>query len=241
MHRADIFVILDDVQYTYRDWRNRNRIKTPDSVIWLTVPVKAGTACGKLIKDVRIENSRHWQKKHLKSIECFYRKGVYSGEIMEILNGLYNRNHHFLIDIDMEFILKAKEYLSIGSKLVFSSEIPCSGKKDDKILSICKYLGAGRYLTGNAARNYLRESIFAKEGIEVAWHNYRHPYYRQFWTKETGFISHLSVIDLLFNHGKESLDILTGKRSIARPEGIMVRHADEVQALGSRTPRVFLK
>ncbi|MBI5042756.1 MAG: WbqC family protein [Nitrospirae bacterium] len=227
MRRSDIFLIFDDVQYTVRDWRSRNRIKTPHGAMWLTVPVKSADARKKLIRDVKIDNTKPWQKKHFKSLKSFYSRAKYFKEIMELINGIYKRNYTFLIDVDMDIILKIKEYLPLESSIYFSSEIPSAGQKNEKLLSICKFLNTTRYLSGNSAKNYLKESFFTDEGITVEWHNYQHPYYNQLWLKEQGFISHLSIIDLLFNHGPESLAILAGQKVIPAPDGVKIRHADE--------------
>lgn len=227
IYEAHTFVIFDDVQYTIRDWRSRNRIKTPHGIVWLTVPVKAKGVRDKLIKDVEIDNTQPWQKKHIKTLENFYKKAQYFRDIIELIHDIYKKKYTFLIDIDMDIIIRLQEYLSINSKIVFSSEIPSAGKKDEMLLSICKYLNATHYLSGNAAREYLRESIFRTEGITVEWHNYTHPYYNQLWLKELGFVSNLSVIDLLFNHGSDSLAILTRRKVIPNPEGIKVKHANE--------------
>jgi hypothetical protein len=228
MSQVDTFIILDDVQYTVRDWRSRNRIKTPDGAIWLTVPVKAKGAREKLIKEVNIESSRPWQKKHLKTLELFYKKSLYFDVIIELMRDIYRRNYTFLIDVDMAFILKIREYLSLKSEILFSSDLPSKGKRNEKLLSICEALNATHYLSGNAAKAYLRESVFADKGITVEWHDYRHPYYNQLWLKEGGFISFLSTIDLLFNHGPDSLSVLTGRRIISKPDWVTVRNADEL-------------
>ena len=228
MDKADVFVILDDVQYTVRDWRSRNRIKTPDGVLWLTVPVHSKGHRGSLIKDIKVDYTQLWQRKYIKTLESFYKRAKFFEEIVELAHSIYRKHYTFLIDIDMDFILKIKEYLSLMTTIVFSSNLPSSGGKDEKLLSICKYLNATQYMSGNTAKEYLRETIFSEEGITVEWHNYVHPFYRQLWLKEQEFISHLSVIDLLFNHGPDSRAILTGRKVIEKPEGIRIRHADNV-------------
>jgi hypothetical protein len=228
MLRADVFVLLEDVQYTVRDWRSRNRIKTADGVLWLTVPVRAKGVRTKLIKEVEIDNQQNWQRAHLKNFETFYRKAEYFDEIISTVNDIYHKKYRFLIDVDMDFILKVKEYLSIPTKLFFSSTLNSAAMKDEKLLSVCKSLDATHYMSGTAAQNYLREDIFADEGIVVEWQDFCHPFYNQLWIQKHGFVSHLSIIDLLFNHGKTSLDILSGKRLIPQPEGITVTHANEV-------------
>lgn len=228
MYKADTFVILDDVQFTVRDWRNRNRIKTPNGTLWLTIPVQAKHAREKLVTEVEIDNTQNWQKKHLKSLESFYKKTKYFNEIIELTYDLFDKSYRFLVDLDMVFIYEINQYLSLGTRILFSSEIGSTEEKDEKLLSICRHLNASHYLSGDVAKNYLREPIFLAEGISVEWHNYSHPYYNQQWIKEQGFISYLSVLDLLFNHGTESLAIITGKKIIPRPENITVRNANEL-------------
>jgi hypothetical protein len=229
LYQCDIFVFLDDVQYTKHDWRNRNRIKIPEGILWLSIPVLTKGKLDQKISDARIDKKRLWQKKHLKRFESFYKKAKYFDEIIDLMYDIYHKEYTFLIDVDMDFILKVHRYLSIKTEILFSSEIQITGIKDEKVLSICQYLNATHYLSGDAARDYLREDIFSSEGIIVEWQNYRHPYYDQLWKKEQGFISHLSIIDLLFNHGTDSLEILTGEKVIRQPDGIICRNANDIK------------
>jgi hypothetical protein len=159
------------------------------------------------------------------------KKSLYFDVIRELINNIYRRDYTFLIDVDMAFICTIQKYLSLNTQIIFSSNLPSRGKKDEKLLSICETLNATHYLSGNAARAYLRVSIFSDKGITVEWHYYKHPYYDQLWLKRAGFISHLSIIDLLFNHGPDSLSILTGKKVVQRPRGINIKHADDVLEL----------
>lgn len=230
MHLSDVFVILDDVKYTVRDWRSRNRIKTSDGVCWLTVPVKIKGSHNKLVKDIPIDNSQEWRKKHLKTLESYYKHAKYFGEVIEVVNRALGRDHQFLVDLDMMLIRGICDYLAMTPNILFSSEIPSNHGKDERLLSICEHLKATHYLSGNAAEQYLRESIFAAEKITVEWHNYQHPYYHQLWFKEQGFISHLSVVDLLFNHGRESLDILTGQKVLTPPTDLRITRANDLKS-----------
>jgi hypothetical protein len=226
MYRCDVFVVLDDVQYTARDWRNRNRIKTPNGALWLTVPVMAKGARQQMIKDVKVDNTQLWQKRHLKSFESFYRKASYYEEIMELVDNVYRKTFTYLIDIDMENIFKICDYLSLRRDILLSSGISSYGEKDTKLMSICRSLKADSYISGNAAKAYLREDIFMSSAVTVEWHDYVHPFYKQMWLKKQGFISHLSIIDLLFNHGPDSLPILSGQKIVQIPSGMKVSHAD---------------
>jgi hypothetical protein len=229
MFKADVFVILDDVQYTKRDWRSRNRIKTTDGVIWLTVPVRAKGSRDKRIKDIEIDNAQDWARKHIRSIATFYKSARFYGEVMPVIERIYKKEFKYLIDLDLALTFEICQFLSLEREIVFSSKLGTESSKDDKLLSICMRLGGTHYLSGNAAKGYLRERIFEEDRISVEWHNYVHPYYRQLWVEKVGFVSHLSAIDLLLNHGRESLEILTGKKVI-KPEGrINVIHADDLK------------
>jgi hypothetical protein len=222
MYQADIFVVLDDVQYTVRDWRSRNRIKTPNGTMWLTVPVKAQNIRQKTIRDVEVDYTQPWRTRQLKTFEAFCKRSRHFDEVFNMVRDVLEKDHKYLIEIDMDFVARVLEYFSLQKSIRFSSEIPTQGAKDDRILSICTHLDATNYLTGNAARGYLRESIFTESGIQVEWHSYEHPFYNQLWIRNNEFISHLSVVDLLFNHGPDSLDILTGRSTIPVPDSFVI-------------------
>ena len=225
--KSDKFIILDDVQYTVRDWRARNRIKTPQGTMWLTVPIQAANARDKLITDIVIDNSQHWQTHHQKSIRSFYKGAPFYAEITDLIQDIYSTQYRYLIDADMAFIRRACDYMNIGTPIQFSSNLKAGGNKDEKLLSLCKIAGATVYISGNAAKTYLRESIFFDEGIDVIWHDYQHPFYNQLWTNENGFISYLSVADLLFNHGKDSLAIISGDKIIPNQDNIGICNAND--------------
>lgn len=228
IHRSDVFVILDDVQYTVRDWRSRNRVKTANGIKWLTVPVKAKRARGKLINEVEIDNNQDWRRVHIDTLKSFYKKAACFDEILFLYEHAVNYPATRLIDVDMNIIRDILNYMCLRKNLILSSDISVKGTKDLKLLGICKEMMASHYISGNAAKDYLREAIFIKENITVEWHNYEHPYYNQLWTKELGFISHLSVLDLLFNHGPKSRDILNGKEVIVKPNEITCRNANDL-------------
>lgn len=228
MHRSDLFVILDDVQYTVRDWRNRNRIKTAHGIKWLTVPIKSKGIRSKLVNEVEVDNEQNWMKVHIDTLKSYYRKAAYFDEIISLYEQALIRPIKRIIDIDINIIRHILNYLGIRKDLILSSDISVTGAKDLKLLEICKRMGGSHYISGYAAKAYLREDIFKREEIMVEWHNYNHPYYNQLWLTELGFISHLSVIDLLFNHGPASLAILTGKKIINKPLDVEYRSANDV-------------
>lgn len=205
MFQSDIFVIYDDVQYTKRDWRSRNRIKFNDKIHTLTVPVKtAGTHREDLkINKALIDYNLDWQKNHIETIKHAYGKAKwfsqYSPELFEILS----KTPPLLIDLLMSIIVWANKVLGIERKIVFSSQLSIDNKlkKSDRLIAICKKINIDHYLTGDAAENYISIEQFIKNNINVHFHNYQHPTYRQLGKE---FISHLSIIDMIFNCGPES-------------------------------------
>jgi len=209
MLRCDTFVVFDDVQYTVRDWRNRNRVKTSTGITWLSVPVARKGVRSKTIRDVRIHNAQPWRQRHLATLQRSYARAPYFDELIERLRAAIMGKHKFLIDLDMAIIHCIRDYLGIDTPLLFASNLHVAGRKDERLVAICGLLGATCYLSPNGAKRYLREPLFEAAGIGVTWQDYEHPYYTQLWESQLGFISHLSVVDLLFNHGKDSRGILT--------------------------------
>jgi hypothetical protein len=203
--RCDVFVLYDDVQFERGSWRNRNRIKTPSGPHWLTVPVlrKGEGFC--LIKDVVINSSVPWQKKHIKAIAQHYSKAPFFGHYAEGLFDILNRPWRFLIDLDVELIYWLVTELSIETPIVLSSDLGIPGDNVQRLIGIIHSLGGNHFYEGSAGKNYIDVRLFEKEGIFVTFQEYGHPRYPQLYGD---FMSHLSIIDLLFNCGPESLHIL---------------------------------
>ena len=232
--RADVFVFLDDVQWTTRDWRNRNRIRTAQGWSWLTVPVKLEKAYFEYsIKDVEIDNSHNWQEKHLGTLRTWYKKAPYFDEAYPLFDGILSKKPKFVIDLNYDLIFAICDYIELKeTKFLFSQEMNISKevKKTEKLLSIVEQIeGITTYISGLSAKAYLEESKFEAKGIKVEWHNYSHPYYKQNTWGSDIFIPYLSIVDLLFNHGKESLEILSGSKIIEKPKHVEVALPDEYQ------------
>jgi hypothetical protein len=228
VRQADIFVFLDDVQWTVRDWRNRNRIRTSQGWTWLTVPAKLEKAYYEYrICDVKIDDSQNWQEKHLGLLRSNYRKkGDYFDEVYPKLDSILRRQHKFIIDLNYELIFWIAKYLNLKkTKFLFSQkmDIPSELKKTDRLLYILERIGnVSVYVSGPAAKSYLEIEKFEDKRIEICWHEYVHPYYNQITWGSNTFIAYLSIIDLMFNHGRESLDILSRKKIIEKPEYIKI-------------------
>lgn len=211
MYKTDIFIFLDDVQYTKKDWRNRNRIRTKDGFLWLTVPIIRKGLSTLKINEVKIDNTQSWAWKHYRSLETYYSKAPYWGTYRDFLKDAYQRKWDYLIDLTIFFIdFLAKEF-NIHRKKLFSSKINVVGHQTEKIVNLCKNAGADYLYDGAAARNFIEENILKRDGITVEYQNYIHPVYRQQYKP---FIPYMSAIDLLLNHGDESLDILAGKKNM---------------------------
>jgi hypothetical protein len=211
IYRSDVFVIYDDVQYDKDGWRNRNRIKTPNGIQWLTVPVHIKFEDKPLIYEVKIDNSTNWRIKHLRSIKQNYSKAPFYKNYIDIFEEAYSQEWEYLIDINMYFILKLVEALGMkDKKIVRSSFLNIKGDRIQRLVNLCKLFNANLFYEGSAGKNYINVQDFAKHGIKVEFQDYKHPIYNQLYGD---FISHLSIIDLLFNHGDKSLSILTNKKS----------------------------
>ncbi|MDD2753514.1 MAG: WbqC family protein [Candidatus Portnoybacteria bacterium] len=205
LFQSDVFVIYDDVQYTRRDWRNRNRIKFGDKIHTLTVPVNtAGTSREDLkINEALISYGFDWQKNHIETIKHAYSKTEWFSKYGPGLSEILSKKPRLLIDLLMPIIYWAAGILEIERKIVFSSElnIDRNFKKSDRLIAICKELGIDSYLTGDAARDYISVEQFKQDDISVYFHDYKHPVYRQLGKE---FVSHLSIIDAIFNCGPEA-------------------------------------
>ena len=232
INQADVFVFLDDVQWTTRDWRNRNRIRTPQGWSWLTVPVKLERTYFEYdIKDVEIDSSGSWQKKHLGTLRSWYKKAPHFDEVYPLFDSILSKKQKFVIDLNYDLLFAICDYIELKeTRFLFSQEMTISreARKTGKLLAIIEEIGGvTTYISGPSANAYLEESEFEAKGIKVEWHNYHHPYYKQNTWGSNIFIPYLSIVDLLFNHGKESLGILSGSKITGKPEHIQVVLPDE--------------
>lgn len=213
MARVDTFVIYDNVNYDKESWRNRNRIRTPEEYTWLTVPVITKGRNGQKIIHLEIDNKQNWRKKHLKSLSQYYSKTPYFKKYIPFFEDLYRREWNMLMDLDMEIINFFKNLFQIEATLIYSSQLKSSGQKTERLVSICKELQASTYISANGAKPYLEVNQFDAAGIKVEWQDYEHPKYPQAFE---GFVSHLAIVDILFNCGEHSFDIITSGSTSGR-------------------------
>jgi hypothetical protein len=206
MDSIDIFVYLDSVQFDKRSWQQRNKIKTPNGAQWLSVPVFTKSLSSQLISKVRIDYSQHFPEKHLKTIELAYKKAMYYDTLFDELIAIINRRYDKLCDLNIALIDLLKSKLGITTKCIKSSSLKTEYKKAELLADICENLSADTYISPIGSRDYMKKSkAFLSRNIKVLYNNYVHPRYSQM---HGNFIEYLSCIDLLFNKGPKSLEII---------------------------------
>ena len=200
---VDEFIIYDDAQFTKRDWRNRNQIKTPNGVLWLTVPVASKGRFHQQIRQTEI-NGQSWIDAHLRSLELNYSRTPYFQEVIGRLEPVYRNKNTLLSELNSSLIKAVIDYLKIETKITNSSDYSYSGENPtEKLVELCVQSQASHYVSGPAARAYLDTESFESREIKTEWFDYGfYPAYPQPWGE---FIDRLSIVDLLFNCGEESL------------------------------------
>lgn len=209
MNKVDTFVFFEDVDFTKRDWRIRNKIKTPEGEIWLTIPVKKASR-GIKIYEIQISQEENWQEKHYKTITQYYKKAKYFEEYKWLLDKIYlEKKWKNLSEFNIfSNILIAKE-LGIKTEFINSKDLKTSGTKDDKLIEICEKLEGNYYLSGPAAKDYIDNEKFKNKNINLAYIKYEYPEYKQLYGE---FNHYLSIFDVLFNCGKDTQNyIFTGR------------------------------
>lgn len=210
INMADVFVFYDDVQFTKEDWRTRNRIKTPQGPLWLTIP--CGEDQSRRVCDVRIESS-HWQRKHWKSIAQNYRKAQWFTEFAGLFEAMYmEREWRWLSELNQTFIRTiSEELLGIDTEFRDSREfdLPDGLQKENRWLVLLERLGANRLIAGPRAKDYLDEAAqarVAESGVELVWMDYSgYPEYDQLYPP---FVHEVSIIDLVMNQGPRATDFM---------------------------------
>lgn len=207
--KCDLLVVLDHVEMdksSRTKFTNRNRIRTRDAWSWLTVPVKTkGQFSSTPIKDIPIVQDSDWCRKHWNSIQANYAKSPYFEDHLDFFKEIYERKWEFLNPLISDVNTYLMQAFDISTKVVRSSELEPQKRKSDLILEICQKVDAETYISGPFGRDYLDRTAFINANIDLCFHDYPHPEYRQVFD---GFEPYMSAIDLLFNHGPKSRDIL---------------------------------
>ena len=212
MMLADVFVILDTVQYTPRDWENRNRILGPQGPQWLTVPVVHVSRTQRIL-ETRIDNAQDWRPKHLRMLETAYGKAPHYARTLRLLEDLYGRAWDRLLDLDRHFIDAACRELGIRCEFVLASDLGGEGKGQALLLSLCRAVGADTYLSGSLGRDYLHAEDWAAAGIRLRYHDYEpaaHP------KLAAGFTPWMSIVDMMMNCGPATREVLAQNQPAPR-------------------------
>lgn len=202
---SDKFVSFNEVQYLPKDWMNRNKIKTNNDPIWLSVPVLRKGYRDSKISELLIDNKTNWKEKHLKSIIFNYKKSLYFEKYVEFFEDTYSRKWEYLDELNEHMLKWFLDELDINVEFIRASDFDFQGTKSSLVLDMCKKLKADKYIFGELGKEYAEIEEFKKSNIEVIFQEYVHPTYKQL---NGDFISHLSIIDLLFNCGPDSFKIL---------------------------------
>lgn len=200
INSVDEYVIYDDMQYTRRDWRNRNRIKTAQGAQWLTIPVEVKGKYHQTIAETMV-SEKDWWKKHWRTIEVNYSRAQHFPEYRDVFEELYVRaaETSSLSEINERFITAICSILGIRTRITRSSDYRLVEGKTERLLDVCRQAEANEYYSGPAAKDYLDEKLFLAAGVRVCYFNYDgYPGYRQLFGE---FEHGVSIIDLLFNEG----------------------------------------
>jgi hypothetical protein len=202
INMVDEFVLFDDVQYTRRDWRNRNTIKTANGPLWLTIPVDTkGRYLQKISETTIVDDT--WSQKHWRSIVHNYRQApgfrYYHDRLEELYGGATGRS---LSLTNHRFLSRICEWLGMTTRLTWSSDYQLDEERTRRLVGICRQAGADLYISGPSARAYLDEAMFASEGIAVDYVDYGG--YREYPQLHPPFRHDVSVIDLLLNTGADA-------------------------------------
>jgi hypothetical protein len=221
--KADLFVVMDDLQYEAQNFQNRQRMKLADGPAWLTVPLERGGQ-SELICDKRIDNTgnpkQHWQHRIWRTLELAYGKAPAFAEFAPALRDAFEQPWTSLIELDMFMLDLARTWLGIRVPIVRSSSLGLQGHKTDRLIDLCTKVGARCYLSGGGgSQSYLDVERMGRSGIGVIWQHFDHPVYPQRYPQR-GFVSHLGFLDLVFNCGEAARDVLFDASHPLRAEGM---------------------
>lgn len=206
INMVDEFILYDDMQFTKRDWRNRNKIKTPGELHWLTIPVEVKGKFFQKIRETRISDPA-WNKSHFATLKQFYSKSACWNETKDFMEDLYvHATSDSLSEINYYFLSKICAYLNINTPIRFSDEFILAEGKTERLVDLCRQLNATDYYTGPAAKNYMDESLFEKENIKVHYFDYTG--YSEYPQLNPPFEQSVSIVDLIFNTGHRSSSYL---------------------------------
>jgi hypothetical protein len=206
--QADVFILLDNVQYKKNEWQNRNKIKTANGWQWLSIPVHYKFP--EKINKVKIDHQKRWQHKQRQAIISNYNRAHFFPAYQDFLTELTTTNWANLAEVNIFTVRELAKLLDIKTSIIAASELgdfPIA--QDERLINLIQHLNAKTYLAGQGGKDYMQLGKYRQAGIEVIFQQFQHPVYRQLFN---GFEPYLSVIDLLFNYGPGSMKIIRGDK-----------------------------
>ena len=206
MGSVDEFIIYDEMQYTKNDWRNRNKIKTTNGLIWLTIPVKIEKLNQK-INETKIADNK-WYIKHKNSLQTNYGKATKFKECKDFIFNIYEQASRldYISEINYTFLNEINKFLKISTKISFSTDYNIGDGKTERLINICKQSNSNIYLSGPSAKNYIDEALFTKNNINLEWFDYSG--YKEYEQLYPPFEHGVSILDLIFNTGEDAYKYL---------------------------------
>jgi hypothetical protein len=205
--RADVFVLLDNVQFKKNEWQNRNKIKTAHGWQWLTVPVMYKFP--QLINEVGVNKKDKWQHRQRQAILSNYKKAPFWPLLEGFFEEIFSSDWQYISQLNIHVVKKLAKLLGITTPLYVASELgDFSQDPDERLIELTKHFDADVYLAGSGGKGYMDPVKYARDKVEVVFQEYEHPVYKQLFGDFEPF---MSVVDLLYNHGEKSLEILRGK------------------------------
>jgi hypothetical protein len=217
MMKADLFIVLDDVQFEAQNYQNRVRIKTGQGPRWITVPVYHISQDQKILDKI-IDNSRagrlRWGRKVFLTLQYAYAGAPFFKQYASALKEIFDARWEKLADLNRELLDFLRQAMDIHTPMVNSSELGVSGQKSELVLNLCRAVGADTFLGGlGGSRGYVDAQAFERAGVQVQWQEFTHPRYAQHPGPDT-FVEGLSTVDMLFNCGPESANLLRGEANV---------------------------
>jgi len=210
--KSDLHIVLDHVQFEKNSFTNRNKVRTKEGWTWLTVPLMTKGRFGELaINSIEIVPNDPWPRKHWATLKMSYAKAPFFRDYAPAYEELYSRSWGGFMPMVRAFLAQHLRDLGVETPLLYSSEMGVGGSKSELVLNLCRAAGADSYLSGAMGRDYLDEPAFTTSNIAVHYQDYAHPTYTQ---SQPGFVPFMGIVDLIFNHGPASRDILLNRTPV---------------------------
>lgn len=208
-YNSDIFVLYDTTQFKKNDWQNRNKLCTGNSWQWISLPILHDF--GQKIMEVKIKNPGKNLAKNWRSIKVIYGRAPFFKVYAPAYENIYNSDIELISELNSKIILTASAQLGLKTKFVKSSELPdITTTSTQALIDITRYVNADTYISGAEGINYLDMDLWNSSGLKIIFQKYHHPVYKQFNSDE--FQPYMNILDLIFNCGPESLEVLLGRK-----------------------------